>query len=236
MTSWPPARIRPLVSDSWGWFPLLTVVAGASALLLATAFNLVRLNIEAGGVLYWIAYPLGVVPVVAVLLLPDRARRERIALVALLGVEMFWPTLLRSPTSFGGYDDLLHIRSLEDILRIGHLFQPNPLLTVGPYFPGLETVTTAIAQVSGADPFSCAIVLLGFFVVRRQGLVWPALTAWLAGTLLSLLFVNYPNIYPGVHAFNQPLIDLLRGADLSGLVSVAVAAGTYAGLVRVVSR
>ena len=85
-------------------------------------------------------------------------------------------------------------------------------------------------------PAWAAIVLLAFFVVRRQGLVWPALTAWLAGTLLSLLFVNYPNIYPGVHAFNQPLIDLLRGADLSGLVSMAVAAGTYAGLVRAVSR
>jgi len=66
----------------------------------------------------------------------------------------------------------------------------------------------------------------------------PALTvtAWLAGTVLSLLFVNYPNIYPGIHAFNQPLIDLLHGADLSGLVSMAVAAGAFAGLVRVASR
>jgi NCS1 family nucleobase:cation symporter-1 len=85
-------------------------------------------------------------------------------------------------------------------------------------------------------PAWAGIVLLAFFVVRREGNVGRAVAAWLAGTLLSLLFVNYPNIYPGIHAFNQPLIDLLRSADLSGLVSMAVAAGAYAGLVRVGSR
>ena len=82
-------------------------------------------------------------------------------------------------------------------------------------------------------PAWAAIVLLAFFVFRR-GAVWAALAAWLLGTLVSLLFVNYPNLYPGAHAFNQPLIDLLHGADLSGLVSMLVAAGTYAGLVGLV--
>jgi hypothetical protein len=162
MSSWSAARLRPLVDGPWGWFPLLTIVGGLSALLLATAFNMARLEIPGASVLYWIAFPIGVVPVFAVLLLPQRARRERIALVVLLGIEMFWPGLLRSPTSFSTYDELLHVRSLEDILRIGHLFHPNPLLTVSPYFPGLEVVTAAIAQLSGADPFASGVVLLGF--------------------------------------------------------------------------
>jgi NCS1 family nucleobase:cation symporter-1 len=85
-------------------------------------------------------------------------------------------------------------------------------------------------------PAWAGIVLLAFFVFRREARAWPAATAWVAGTLISLLFVNYPNIYPGAHAFNQALIDFLRGADLSGLVSVAVAAGVYAGLMKAVSR
>ncbi len=58
-------------------------------------------------------------------------------------------------------------------------------------------------------------------------LVRSALLAWLLGSIASVFFVNYPNLFPGVHAFNQPLIDALRGADLSGLVSVGVAGGGF---------
>src|SRR5437879_3228669 len=85
-------------------------------------------------------------------------------------------------------------------------------------------------------PAWAGIVLLAFFVLRGERRAWPAVTAWLAGSVLSLLFVNYPNIYPGIHAVNQPLIGLLHGADLSGLVSMAVAAGVYLGLAKVASR
>jgi nucleobase:cation symporter-1, NCS1 family len=75
-------------------------------------------------------------------------------------------------------------------------------------------------------PAWAAIVLLAFRAGGR-GRAAPALLAWALGTVVSLLFVNYPNIYPGAHVFNQPLIGALHGADLSGLVSVAVAAAAY---------
>ena len=162
MTAWPPARVRRLVEGPWGWFPVLTIVAGLSALLLATAYNMARLGIGDGEVLYWIAFPLAVVPLVTILLRRQRTRRERIAIVVLLGIELFWANLMRSPTSFSNYDGLAHLRSLDDILRFGHLFHPNPLLIVSPYFPSLEIVASAIAQLSGADPFASGVVLLGF--------------------------------------------------------------------------
>jgi hypothetical protein len=79
------------------------------------------------------------------------------------------------------------------------------------------------------------VVLLSFFVFpdARPRL---ALAAWLIGTASSLAFVNYPNLFGGVfpeaHFPNQPLIDLLHGADLSGLVGLVVAAGLYAALRR----
>jgi chromate transport protein ChrA len=45
--------------------------------------------------------------------------------------------------------------------------------------------------------------------------------------------VNYANIYPGVHAFNDGLVvGTLHGADLSGLVSMLVAAGSYTIMLR----
>lgn len=84
-------------------------------------------------------------------------------------------------------------------------------------------------------PAWAAIVLLAFFVLKRRA-IGPAVLAWLVGTAVSLFFVNYPNVFPGVQAFNQPLIDLLHGADVSGLVSMVVAAGAYTGLVRARSQ
>ena len=159
------ARFRALVAGPWGWFPLLTIWAGLTSLLLALAYSMARREVAGGEALYWVAFPLGVMPVAAILLRPYRARRERLALIVLLGIQMFLPFLLRSPTSFTGYDELLHFRSLADILRTGHLFHPNPLLTVSPYFPALEISTSSVAQLSGADPFAAAVVLLAFIRV-----------------------------------------------------------------------
>ena len=74
-------------------------------------------------------------------------------------------------------------------------------------------------------PAWAAVVLLAFFAAGygRRG---PALLAWLLGTGVSLVFVNYPNLFPGSFP-NQALIDALHGVDVSGLVSVAVAAGSF---------
>jgi len=87
-------------------------------------------------------------------------------------------------------------------------------------------------------PAWAAVVLLSFFVVG-QGRPKPALAAWVIGTAASLLFVNYPNlfasVFPAAHFPNQPLVDGLHGADLSGLVSVIVAAASYLGLRKVMA-
>jgi NCS1 family nucleobase:cation symporter-1 len=84
-------------------------------------------------------------------------------------------------------------------------------------------------------PAWAAIVLLAF-AVHGQRRPMAALLAWALGTATSLLFVNYPDIYPGARAFNQPLIGLLHGADLSGLVSAGVAALAYAAALRLAGR
>lgn len=80
-------------------------------------------------------------------------------------------------------------------------------------------------------PAWAAIVLLAFYAHGERHPV-PALLAWAFGTAVSLLFVNYPNIYGSEHFFNQPLIDALHGADLSGLVSAVVAGTAYTLMLR----
>jgi NCS1 family nucleobase:cation symporter-1 len=80
-------------------------------------------------------------------------------------------------------------------------------------------------------PAWAAVVLLSFFVFDTGARPRLALAAWLAGTATSLLFVNYSNLFGNVSAtasfFNTGLITALHGADLSGLVSVTVAAAVY---------
>jgi NCS1 family nucleobase:cation symporter-1 len=81
-------------------------------------------------------------------------------------------------------------------------------------------------------PAWAAIVLLAFYAHGERHPI-PALLAWALGTAVSFLFVNYANIYPGVHAFNDGLVvGTLHGADLSGLVSMLVAAGSYTIMLR----
>ncbi len=81
-------------------------------------------------------------------------------------------------------------------------------------------------------PAWAAVVLLAFFVVG-EGRRGPALVAWAAGSLASLAFVNYPNIFGGGPFFNNGVVAALHGADLSGLVAIAVAGGLYLVLRRV---
>jgi len=80
-------------------------------------------------------------------------------------------------------------------------------------------------------PAWAAVVLLSFFVFEGKGRPSLALAAWIAGTAASLLFVNYTNLFGNLVAkpsfFNDGLIANLHGADLSGLISVGVAAAVY---------
>jgi NCS1 family nucleobase:cation symporter-1 len=80
-------------------------------------------------------------------------------------------------------------------------------------------------------PAWAAVVLLSVFLFERRPRPGLALIAWLAGTAMSLLCVNYANLFSNLVAaptfFNANLISSLHGADLSGLVSIAVAAAVY---------
>jgi NCS1 family nucleobase:cation symporter-1 len=80
-------------------------------------------------------------------------------------------------------------------------------------------------------PAWAAVVLLSFFIFEGNGRPALAVVAWLAGTATSLLFVNYVNLFGNLVArpsfFNDGLITALHGADVSGLVSVGVAAIVY---------
>jgi len=85
-------------------------------------------------------------------------------------------------------------------------------------------------------PAWAAVVLLSFFFFDDKPRPALALAAWATGTIVSLVFVNYGNLFSnlgsGPSFFNAGLIGGLHGADLSGLISAAVAAAIYWGVRR----
>ena len=89
-------------------------------------------------------------------------------------------------------------------------------------------------------PAWAAVVLLSFFIFEARPRPALALAAWSLGTAASLLFVNFDNLFSNLGAgrafFNHSLIAGLYGADLSGIVSAAVAAAIYLGIRRVRPR
>jgi nucleobase:cation symporter-1, NCS1 family len=89
-------------------------------------------------------------------------------------------------------------------------------------------------------PAWAAVVLLSFFLVDARPRPRLALVAWLAGTAASLVFVNYANLFSNLATtprfFNGGLVSALHGADLSGLVSISVAAAVYWSGRRVITN
>ena len=156
------AKRRRSLFGSWGWLPLLVLVSALGLLLIAYGFSISR-NVGPGRLRDFF-YP-GILmlftPMFARLVTPYASRIERIILLCATGVGCYCIRALTSPLHFYLYDEFLHWRTENDVIASGHLFTPNSLLPVSPYYPGLEIVTNAICMLSGISPFYASLILIG---------------------------------------------------------------------------
>lgn len=158
-----------LGTTEWGWLPALSLTSALGVLLLALGFAGARLA-SLGALydtwtpwtapLFWSGLVVVFLPLAARLLMAAPFRRERIGIVLLFGVGLFLAKLLQYPVAFAYHDEFLHWRTANDILQTGHLFGDNPLLPVSALFPGLEIVTSALAQFTGLSLFGAGVVVL----------------------------------------------------------------------------
>ena len=103
-------------------------------------------------------------PLASCITWPVVARSERLFLIVLLAELFYLYKLIYNPTYFGGFDELLHWLSASDILNRHKLFLGNSLLPISPFYPALEILTTALANLSGLDIFPAHVVI---FIVLR---------------------------------------------------------------------
>lgn len=164
LPSRPRERVQAAVGEpnaSWGRLPEFSLLAAVGLLIVAAGDAAAWHGARWGTALFWLGLAVVVAPFAARLLSAAPARRERVGLVVLLGMGLYLVKIFHSPLYFSDIDELGHWRTVSDILRSNHLFHENPLLTVSPYYPGLEMVTAAVARVTGLGVYPAGLLVVG---------------------------------------------------------------------------
>src|SRR5512145_1550997 len=146
----------------WGWLPALALMGAGGLLLVSIANSLARSGREGVEWLFWVGLLMLVLPVLLRLTSAQPTRRERVGLLILLGLGLYLAKFMHSPYSFTFSDEFIHLYNSEMTSRTEELFNPNPILAVTALYPGLASVTTALAALSGLPFFEAGLVVIGF--------------------------------------------------------------------------
>ena len=129
-------------------------------LLMAAAAAQSRAGSWTSGLLFWMAVVLFfAAPAPFLVRQKAQPNTQEIAAI-LLGLTFELARLVAFPIRFVQTDELDHITTLNTIERTHHLFHANTLLPVSPWYPGLETVTQGIQDITGLSQFYAGYAVL----------------------------------------------------------------------------
>ena len=161
-----------VVSISISWIVLLCLGVSVGSLVVVLGHFAGLHSSAYGPTIYWSGVTLMLLPIIRIADFKV-ARSERILLLILLGQAILFQNILYEPTGFSQYDEMLHWMSANDILYRRKLFFDNSLLPIAPYYPALEIVTTALANLANLAVVSAghlelivirAILIVGLFL------------------------------------------------------------------------
>ena len=126
-------------------------------------------------------------------------RNERIWVSVILGLGLLAAYVFRSPLLFDNFDEMAHSATLTRLLDSRALFQPNPILAVSPFYPGIELVTATTRWLTGLPLLldqmvvlvlaRIVLVLCVFLIVER------ACHSSRAGGIGVLVYAANPEFY-----------------------------------------
>lgn len=148
-------------SSTATWLPLLLNTAAFGLWIVVLSYSAGRASAPWAMLAFWIGVVVICLPFIIRLVVPSVGRQETIWVLVLLTVALQLMVFLSHPFAMAGYDEFLHWRTADDILRSGHLFNPNSLLLVSPLFPGLEIATTALISLSGLSIATAGTIVVG---------------------------------------------------------------------------
>jgi hypothetical protein len=137
----------------------------AGLILIAVSFSLTREGHGGAPVnaLFWVGFVTMISPITARLLSEATPRSERIALVTLVGLLAYAVKVLRDPLMFVMSDEFIHLAAAQRIAATHKLFESLPLsgVTVAGEYPGLETVTVTVSEITGLSLFCSGLIVIG---------------------------------------------------------------------------
>lgn len=150
----------PTPPANCAWIAALCLAAAVALLLVVSGHAAGRRAYDAAPLLFWSGVILLVVPISLRIGWPRVARGERLFLLVLFVETLLYYKTVYSPTGFIGHDEFLHWVAADDLLTARRLFLSNPLLPIGPTYPALEILTTAIVNLTGLSVFLAGTLLL----------------------------------------------------------------------------
>lgn len=148
-----PAGVAPL---AW-----VVLAVGLGLLVCAAANALSRAAEGPPLALFWAGLVLIAAPIFLRLTSTRAGFRERLLLVALLGLALYLVKVMRDAPLFTFSDEQVHAFNAERIDETGKLFGDNPILEVTPYYPGLEGAATALMKLTGLSIYPAGVILIG---------------------------------------------------------------------------
>lgn len=215
----PSGEPEPMGADQRvaGRLPELTLVLALGVALLAYTYHLGRDGQPVSPSLYWIALVLLFVPAAWRVTAARASSVERWGLVLLTAGGLYLVKALHSPIQPTFTDELQQLRSIDDLSRTGHLFEPNPLVGAYPSFPGLTITMNAFSELTGASSFVAGLVIIGTARLVLASALYLLLTRITGSARLAavagLLYMTNPNfVYfgaeVGYESFGLPLAVL----------------------------
>jgi hypothetical protein len=165
-----PHRLRLLTDESrqpgraglpvWWWIGLAQSVA-VGVLLVSVAFLWSREQRSGALLLFWAGLLVAVIPAVLTIAFGRPSRTGYAAIVLLLGVGLYLVKVAHSPFQFTFADELSHIWNADRMAVSGRLPAGNAALPITTRFPGLEVLTSGLAQTARIGTFSAGLIVIG---------------------------------------------------------------------------
>ena len=143
---------------------------------------------------FWIAYFVAVIVTLAAGAFRYTTPRGHTLLLLAYGVFTFLPKFLMSMNGPAYFDEAGHWRQVNDIVASGHLTPDNTFLPIVKYYPGLETLTAGVHQVTRLSTWHsgqlvvlaahCASLLVIYALARTLKLA--TVPSFLAALIFSL--------------------------------------------------
>ena len=207
------ARHLSLASNEFGigW-----VAAGLGVLLQGIAIAVAQTNFDGGLNLYWISHGIPFLVFAALLLDASLTSLQRATIVALVGLVPTLYSRMAGIVFFSGFDEMLHARTLNDLLSGSGLFAPNSQLEISPFYPGLEMVAGTLIQLTGLPvAWAAMLVVLACRALLVLVLYQAALGLTKNPRIASLVVLFYacgPQFYLFNSQFSYQTLALTLGA------------------------